>query len=1086
MPLKPHNNRAPVFNIPESTPLQPVTEEIQTQELAEQEAKPLFNSAMNWAGNVGNTTVAAFRQSNDVVNLADWLTNIDRDQGAYDPSFDVKQRLNDDEMWDNYRQHFLGVENEAEYLHRYNRIKTQQTDQQTLAEAGAWGMVANMGAAVLSPVSFIPLTMGAKSAKVAFTQGMALGALGGAVQEGVLFANQETRTAEDAITNVMFTAIAGGLLGSGAHYLSGQTAQTVGAAIRRDVDLITGGRTSSAGADVVAGVSGELAPSFGLAKAAAKIGNVVAQNAVQESSKSIKKYTALLSDGGMDYADYAKGVGVKGGNVEANLLARDGQFYENISIAQDLYTDYAFAGNAKGKWFANTRAVVGNQAKNILDPSSEILTAKQFRQEAYLALARGEKHPVPQINELADMWNNMIKQIGDEAEQAGLIKKLDDTANATYLPTMYDLAAINSDTVGFVNKLEGYFEAEIRAAAEKLTKKIEEQGGKNWQRNLEDILREWGIDDVQINAVGRMKTLEDSYRALARELANDSLHKIRGDTITLPRHGTMTTIRGAMQTRVLNLNKNEFSKWLITDINEVMHKYQGMMIPDIELNKKGINYHNVDEKGDPVFLKEIFDEEGVVRDRVAAELKAQGKSEADISKAVKKVTKDFDMGRKNLRVISDRLRNIRGLPTDPDSLLYRSGRVLLQGSAVARLGGVALASLGDVGRPVMKMGIEKANRQAFQLLTKGLKGLNISVREARIVGAAAETISNIRASQMLNLLEEGSPRSGFERGMEAVSSKIGVVALFSQYTDMMKIFTASIRVAEISDDLALTLGHTKGTAKELAEATKRLARDGIVDDLPNRIWKQLQSQTTGANENGIIMPNTGEWLDGAARDSYRAAMAKTSNDTIITPGVSQPKYMDASLGHRIITQFKSFAMETMNKTLVSGAQNANASVLYGSLLSLALGGVSWYARSMITGGRAQEDMQSADLGRWADEMIDRSGILGPLGIARDLSQHVPGLKDLTTFSNEKTSRTQALGAIGAIFGPSFDSIYTGINTLQGAGKIFDGDPDTQFKRGDLHKLRTLMPFQNVFYLRRLYDMLENSTANIAQMEGDPR
>jgi hypothetical protein len=129
------------------------------------------------------------------------------------------------------------------------------------------------------------------------------------------------------------------------------------------------------------------------------------------------------------------------------------------------------------------------------------------------------------------------------------------------------------------------------------------------------------------------------------------------------------------------------------------------------------------------------------------------------------------------------------------------------------------------------------------------------------------------------------------------------------------------------------------------------------------------------------------------------------------------------------------------------------------------------------GGESLNEAHDADFGKWVDEAISRSGILGVLQMPWETAQKIPGLGDAVTFSGESTTNRRPVSLMGSVFGPTVDLAEKTAKIAQGIGE------PTQ---STVHDIRLISAYQNVFYLRQLFDMLEDtvsSTFNIPERRG---
>lgn len=186
---------------------------------------------------------------------------------------------------------------------------------------------------------------------------------------------------------------------------------------------------------------------------------------------------------------------------------------------------------------------------------------------------------------------------------------------------------------------------------------------------------------------------------------------------------------------------------------------------------------------------------------------------------------------------------------------------------------------------------------------------------------------------------------------------------------------------------------------------------------------------------------------------------------IVTPGQDKPLWMSTELG-KTIGQFKSFNVSAMQKITLSAIQQRDADTLAGIVTALSLGAMTYMAKQ-LTADRELSDNPMV----WATNAFDWSGLSGWMmdvnNIAEKASRGRVGLSGIT---GEQMSRYQSRNVIGAFLGPTPDAVS---DIFQVSGSIFAGDTS----KADLHKIRGLLPFQNLFYVRSLLNTLEDTTGD---------
>ena len=132
-------------------------------------------------------------------------------------------------------------------------------------------------------------------------------------------------------------------------------------------------------------------------------------------------------------------------------------------------------------------------------------------------------------------------------------------------------------------------------------------------------------------------------------------------------------------------------------------------------------------------------------------------------------------------------------------------------------------------------------------------------------------------------------------------------------------------------------------------------------------------------------------------------------------------------------------------------------------MALALGALSYYAWARSVSDEATQEMLNADWRVWADQAMFRSGVLGAFSEVQSIGGKIPLVSDYVNFQGQELAGRRPSSLMGAVFGPSFGTAETISNVILGL------DSPTQ---GTLGQARKLIPYQNVFYLRRGFTAVE--------------
>lgn len=636
----------------------------------------------------------------------------------------------------------------------------------------------------------------------------------------------------------------------------------------------------------------------------------------------------------------------------------------------------------------------------------------------------------------------------------------------------------------------------LREAAEKLgpdarksrVAKIKERQAARLQKYNEKVRQDLKATDFDLEA--RKVDVNDYAQQLALAIAN----KLLGVTDRLPTMELIMDKRGAELARGIDAPSLDFvdvgptnTTFVETDIERLAMKYLNTLAPDVEISRRFGNGNADEWLGPDGKLRHEYDqkklraEQDEVQRRANRQIDSKEKKEgrrlsreeiAEIESAIKlnpeekrELLKGIDdehrAVQRDLVGLIERLKGMRGRPREPRGWMARAARSALNLNATRFLGGTVIASLPDLGRLTMKYGLERSFRDGFGAFIKNTKLMQLSRREAKLA-RSSDVITHARTRQVFDIMDNYRFGTKPEKALEWLASRVGKFGLFDRWTDYMKQLASSVVTARIFDDMRIL--NEGGTAEEVASATEFLSKMGFDGPMIERAWKEVtQTPDGGEQVDGLWLPNTEAWEDQDLAFSFHAALAQEVDDAIVTPGLEVPLAVDANLATRLLFQFKRFGLSSVQKSMMAGLQERDARALMGIMISLASGAFSYYIWAIATGGRAQEEMENAGVGKWADEAIARSGILGIFSDVQNVAQRIPLTQPFASFSGRGSAARAGEDLISALMGPTWDAVE------QAGGVLVDlNDPTAS----TVHKFRTLIPYQNMFYLRRLFTMAE--------------
>ena len=575
---------------------------------------------------------------------------------------------------------------------------------------------------------------------------------------------------------------------------------------------------------------------------------------------------------------------------------------------------------------------------------------------------------------------------------------------------------------------------------------------------------------VKTDAAGRMnlgdKKLKDavSFREAAQELAFDTYGRMTGENGRLPGL-TLMQERGPELARTLNIdptrvwsNGRTYEEFLERDIEKLSRRYIRTMATDIELQRA---FGTVQPLGkDSPILAKINKEFHESLEAVSRDTKL---TETQRNKKIDRLNKQWSQALQDLNVQIDRLRYVRGIPDDPEAIPFRAGRFALNVNLLRLMGGVVISSLPDMGSVIARHGLLNAFRDGFVPMIRDFKSFKMSVDEARHAGVNLDVALHSRMAALYDIMDEVEHGTMPERAVQTMANKFGLYSGMDHYNTGMKSFAG-----------ALINGRMMRALENVAEGSRAkrdiayLAANGIDAIDAGRMWQEITQTPGGGNRvNGAWLPNTMDWGDQELARMYRAALGRQVESEIVTPGTERPNWSDQNMIARLIFQFRSFTFASHFRLVTASMQEARIGnivpVTSGVITSLAMGAVSYYLWANVRGSETRNEMLNAGPERWANEAVNRSGVLGVLAEVKNFGEELPYTRGLATLGAETSSRASFGNPIGRMAGPTV-GLASDVQTI--ATTINDPTQRTT------NAIRRLFPYQNHSALAWAFDMIQ--------------
>lgn len=536
--------------------------------------------------------------------------------------------------------------------------------------------------------------------------------------------------------------------------------------------------------------------------------------------------------------------------------------------------------------------------------------------------------------------------------------------------------------------------------------------------------------------VDTLRSWADAGEAELKDIANETINKILGHPSSRGINPFDPMFKegkgGPLHARTLKIPDEYIVDFLDDDIERIASAYVRAMGPDVALAREFGDINLTEE------LRRIVEE----KDRLI-----EGQPADVVKRLERQATKDQN----DIIDVVKRLRGTYNMVPDPTAWGPRTASLVKQHNILRLMGAVLAASISDVPKLLFTHGFRQ-NADLFSTLLTNYQGLKMAKAEAKELSAGLEFVLS-RGGQMWDVFDDFTGHTGFERAVRVATNKFGQLTLMDGWNSTLKqlsgVMTAN-RVLRASVDLAA--GRIK--PKEM----EKLAASGIGEDIAYRIADQYAKH--GGVHGRLFLGNVNEWDDALARSALQSAVRREADLTIVTPGQERPLWTSGTYGS-VVAQFRTFQLVSIQRTLIAGLQDVDAAKLTAISGMIGLGMLSEQLKMIIHGKENKNPPK--DLGDWMYVGLANSGVLGWLTDADQMADKVTVGKASVgrlLFGHERpTSRFASQNAIGTIAGPTYGAAADVIKAVGAAST-------RQFSEADVHAIRRLAPYQNLFWMSR--------------------
>jgi hypothetical protein len=535
---------------------------------------------------------------------------------------------------------------------------------------------------------------------------------------------------------------------------------------------------------------------------------------------------------------------------------------------------------------------------------------------------------------------------------------------------------------------------------------------------------------------------------LGRGIADEVFNRLTGKTVDLGIRPEFLVVkaRGPLKERTFNIPDELVEDFLEHDVELVGRRYTRIMGADVELAHKFGSVDLVEQ------MQKIRDDYQRLRSS------SEGKNAKALDRAEETDISDLESLRDLLR--GQTIYN-HGIEQKFNRIVRGANHV----NYIRSMGEVVLASLTDAIRPAMVHGLGRFMATVPQLASN-MRGIKLSVGEARLAGNVSERILGHRLATISEIIDPYSSRGPVEKFLENMTNVASKWNGIRIWTDMAKSLTSVMTQNRILEGVT-SFAKTKDKSY--------LAYLGIDESMAGRIAKQFE--THGETVDGVRVANTEEWTDQVAVRTYRAAMNKDVDSIIVQKGVADvPLFANTPTGKALL-QFKSFALASHQKILLRGLQEDQSRFLGGLVAMTAMGMFVTYLKA-VSGNRPEtREKALSNPGWWIGEGLDRSGVLSvPMELANTLEKFSGGFNPLKApfkafdETGSISQKNQNRSDVGSLLGPTIGMASDMMQVGSIPRRMAQGEEVT---KGQMSAAERLLPFNSYNGIRQFIRYVAN-------------
>lgn len=477
-----------------------------------------------------------------------------------------------------------------------------------------------------------------------------------------------------------------------------------------------------------------------------------------------------------------------------------------------------------------------------------------------------------------------------------------------------------------------------------------------------------------------------------------------------------------------------FEKYMENNVNQLLYSYTKRVGADLEITKTFGSWDN--------YLAEkeaIFGEGGAL---------AKFRDKLTNPKKVKKFSENVQKYKDDFQFLEDRLRGTYDYNKgwSPEVVAWLD--VVRKWNFLRLMGNMVPSSLAELGMATLNHGFSKSFKYFIAPMAKRLARMDVKMTKERASAytAAAEVQINRMHMYMMGADEVMPVRNSILKGMNKAAFGFSHLNLNYMFTNAVREIAANAE----ETILVKTLLKNRLTKDDWTMLSER----GIGKKNINLFKGQVKKHAVDQENMGFA--NLNKWDDLKTAQDFRYAVRRGIELTNFKPSIGGAPRFTASPWGQVISQFKGFTFSATERILLRSMQRADAATFQGMAFMFTLGMLSYYLTQQFIKGGEKKEINTADL---IYNGIDKSGILAILADVSNITQ----LPMLFGVKSPGTGTTFA----ERIAGPSA-SLASNLGT-----SIF-ALADADLNSSEVRAMRSIMFGQNLFWLRRIADDLQQS------------